>query len=131
LLPLLSYQFACLPPNFSDNASNEEKDWFESLWLSQFPMIASLPNYGLLTWMCLALLLYHHQWILNTLMVNHVVHCVSIVLCHRDVIDRCNANPDLVRISYPWNDCSHVYTGIPPHVVTLQELTLLQEDQKI
>jgi len=35
-----------------------------------------------------------------------------------------------VRVSYPWNDRGHVYTGIPPHVVTLQELTLLQEDQK-
>jgi len=33
-------------------------------------------------------------------------------------------------VLYPWNDCSHVYTGIVSHVATLLELTLLQEDQK-
>ena len=67
---------------------------------------------------------------LNTFMVNHVMHCVSVVLHHRDVIERCNTNSDLMCVSYPWNDWGHVYTDIPPHVVTLQELTLLREDQK-
>jgi len=103
---------------------------FDALHLSQFPMVASLPNYGLLTWMCLALLLYHCHWILENFMVNHVVHCCSVVLHHAAVIERCDRNPNLVHVSYPWNDHGHSYTGIPLHVLTLQELTLLHEEQK-
>jgi len=130
LLPLLSSQFACSPPYFSNDATDDEKNWFDSLRLSQFPMVAGLPNYGLLTRMCLASLLYHRHWILENFMVNHVVRCCSVVLRHAAVIERCDRNPNLVRVSYPWNDRGHIYTGIPPHVSTLQELTLLREEQK-
>jgi len=80
------------------------KNWFDALLLSQFPMVAGLPSYGLLTWMCLASLLYHRHWILENFMVNHVVHCCSVVLRDAAVIKRCNANPNLVHVSYPWND---------------------------
>jgi len=78
LLPLLSSQFACSPPYFSDAATDDEKNWFDALCLFQFLMVAGLPNYGLLTWMCLASLLYHHHWILGSFMVNHVVHVVAL-----------------------------------------------------
>jgi len=63
-------------------------------------------------------------------MVNHVVHCCSIVLPDAEVIEQCDRYPKLVHVLYPWNDHGHRYTGVPLHVMTLQELTLLREEQK-
>ncbi len=114
---------------FFNDATNDKKNWFDALCLSQFPMVPGWPNYGLLTQMCLALLLYHCHWIPENFMVNHVVHCCSVVLHHAEVIVRCNRNPNLVHVSYPWNDHGHIYTGIPSHVSTLEELTLLHEEK--
>jgi len=95
-------------------------------------MVACLFNYGLLTWMCLATVLYHCNWILENFMVNHVVHCMSTVLHQADVVQCCDANPCLVIVMCPWNDnAGHVFTGVPPYVAMLQELTLLQIEQKI
>ncbi len=63
-------------------------------------------------------------------MVNHVVHCSSVVLHQADVVQRCDENPGIVVVTCPWNDnVGHVYTGVPPYVAMLQELTLLRTKQ--
>ncbi len=126
LLLLLSSNFASLPPYFPDTATDDGKNRLEALCLSQFLMVACLPNYGLLTWMCLATVLYHHNWILENFMVNHVVCCVSTVLHQVDVVQHCDTNPGFVIVTCPWNDnAGHVFTDVPPYVAMLQELTLL------
>jgi len=64
-------------------------------------------------------------------MVNHVVHCSSVVLCQADVVWRCDENPGIIVVTCRWNDnVGHVYTGVPPYVAMLQELTLLQTEQR-
>jgi len=94
-------------------------------------MVANLPNYAMLTRMCLATLLYHCKWILENFMVNHVVHCSSVVLRQADVVQRCDENPGIVVVTCPWNDnVGHVYTGVPPYAAMLQELTLLRTKQR-
>jgi len=121
LLPLLNSQFACLPPHFASMVTNDVNMWLDTLHISQFPMVANIPKYGMLTRMCLASLLYHRQWIFQKFMVNHVVHCCCIVFCDDDVMRRCNKNPEFVVVLYPWNDAS----GVPLYVAMLSELTLL------
>jgi len=80
--------------------------------------------------MCLASLLYHHQWIFQKFMVNHVVHCCCIVFCDDDVMRRCNENPEFVVVLYPWNNAAHMYSGVSPYVAMLPELALLQSEQR-
>ena len=39
--------------------------------------------------------------------------------------------PDRVAVSHPWlDDFHHTFTEIPPHVVTLQELTVVKNEQQ-
>ena len=35
----------------------------------------------------------------------------------------------MVKISFPWNDDIHVFTGVPPHIALLQELRIVRIDQ--
>jgi len=131
LLPLLSSHFASSPPYFPETATDDEKNWLDALRQAQFPMVASLPNYAMLTRMCLATLLYHRKWISENFMVNHVVRCSSVVLRRADVVQRCNENTGIVVVTCPWNDtCNHAYSGVPPYVAMLQELTLLRTEQR-
>ena len=42
-----------------------------------------------------------------------------------------NRAPDCVAVSHPWSDDFHyTFTGIPPHVATLQELTVVKNEQQ-
>ena len=42
-----------------------------------------------------------------------------------------NGAPDCVAVSHPWSDdFHHTFTGIPPHVATLQELTVVKNEQR-
>jgi len=129
LLPLLSSQFACSPPYFSRTATDDENRLMDTLRVAQFPMLANIPNYRMLTRMCLALLLFHRQWIYEKFMVNHVIHVCSIALRQDTVSRALNDNPQLVVVTYPWNDEVNVYSGVPPYVSMLQELTVLRTEQ--
>jgi hypothetical protein len=36
---------------------------------------------------------------------------------------------EFVLVLYPWNDINHVFTGIPPHISVLQELSVIKNKQ--
>jgi len=36
----------------------------------------------------------------------------------------------VILVTYPWSDQQHAFTGIPPHVVLLQELTIIKKEQR-
>jgi hypothetical protein len=78
--------------------------------------------------MCLASLLFHRQWIFDSLVVNHVVRVASVALRDENVLTKIETLKFL-RVTYPWNDNEHVFGGIPPHVALLQQLKLLRSDQ--
>jgi len=63
-------------------------------------------------------------------MVNHVI-CVCSIALHQNNISRAlNDSPQLVIVTYPWNaDEVNMYSGVPPYVSMLQELTVLQTEQ--
>jgi len=93
-------------------------------------MISHIPQYGLLTHMCLASLLYHRQWIQNNFVRNHIVQHCSNALRREDVVTRLAGGNALVIVTYPWNDHdAHSYTGVPPYMSMMQELALLRSDQ--
>ena len=57
------------------------------------------------------------------------MYCSSITLHHADIVEKFERSLDIVVVTYPWND-NHVYSGILPHISMMQQLTLLQTDQK-
>ncbi len=96
-------------------------------------MVGNIPGYGLLTCMCLASLLYHRKWIVDSFAANHIVCCSSFILRQADIIAKCTTNPEVVIIAYPWTEDgngNHVYSGIPLHSAIMQQLTYLQANQK-
>jgi len=129
VLPLMSSEFACSPPYFLNTATIEDNNWIEAVRVTQFPMASHIPQYGLLTRMCLATLLHHRGWITENFSENHIVHFCSTALRRDDVSRRLSENA-LVVVTYPWNDkASHSYSGVPPYVSVMQELSLLRHDQ--
>ncbi len=96
-------------------------------------MVSNIPGYGLLTCMCLASLLYHRKWIVDSFAANHIVCCSSFVLQWADIIAKYTTNLEVVLIAYPWmedKNGNHVYSGIPPHLAIMPQLTYLQANQK-
>ena len=79
--------------------------------------------------MCLASLLFHHRWIAVELNINHVVRVASHVFRDATVLEKINNDNIIIKVTYPWNDNNHVFTGVPPHVSLLQELCSIKEDQ--
>jgi hypothetical protein len=121
LLSVLRTDFAVSPPHFVRDAS-----WIEEGRLLQFPMVGLVVGFEKITRMCLATLLFHHRWLVDMLMVNHVVQMTSYLHRSEDL----QAKKEFVCISYPWNDSSHVFSGIPPHVSVLQELAVIKDKQQ-
>jgi len=128
LLPLLSSKFACSPPHFL--ATDNDHAYWDAIHRAQVPMVSNIPEYSMLTCMCLVSLLFHRKWIANTFPVNHIAHCSSVTLRRADIVAKFESNPNIVVVAYPWNDTSnHTYSGIPLHTSMMQQLTLLQTNQ--
>ena len=112
LLPLLSSKFACSLPHFL--ATDNDHAYWDAICRAHVPMVSNIPEYSMLTRMCLASLLFHRKWIANTFPVNHIVHCSSVTLRRADIVAKFESNPNIVVVAYPWNDTSnHTYSGIP------------------
>jgi len=111
---------------------DDNNSYWEAIWRAPFTMVSNIPQYGLLTHMSLTSLLFHRKWITNTFPVNHiVVHCSSITFYCADIVVKFDSNHDIAVVTYPWNDInSHAYSGIPLHTAMMQQLILLQTDQK-
>lgn len=122
LSPILSTEFASSPPYFEDN----EVEWVDTLRRQQFKMIALVDGLERLTRMCLASIIYHSDWLVNILGINHTFLVASVV--HRnEIVENYRAN---VKVTYPWNDSINHYSGIPPHVAVLQDLSIMKNAQQ-
>jgi hypothetical protein len=121
LLGFLTTDFAASPPYFTD----ENIAWVEQMRLQQFRNVSLVPGMEKLTCMSLASIIYHYEWLNNVLGNNHVFILSSFV--HRNVIS--NNRRESVVVTYPWNDNVHHFSGIPPHVVVLQDLAIVKRKQ--
>ncbi|KAL7571615.1 hypothetical protein ACA910_011155 [Epithemia clementina (nom. ined.)] len=93
-------------------------------------MVATLPTLQRLSLMCLASLVYHQSFIVESLLVNHVVRITSALFRDAAALDLV-ANNDIVTFRFPWSDRDdHQFTGVPPHVCILQEISYVKEQQK-
>ena len=98
----------------------------EDTTISQVPEIGT---FGPMTRMCLASIVKHHQFCLS-LQPNHVIQVSSIIFRNEGIMMMLDGAPDCVAVSHPWSDdFHHTFTGIPPHVATLQELTVVKNEQ--
>jgi hypothetical protein len=75
--------------------------------------------------MCLALVLYHFDWLRDFLTPNHVFLISSHCHCTLEVAEY---RPRVV-ITYLWNDSVHAFSGIPLQVALLQQIALVREQQ--
>ena len=125
LLPILDVSFAASPPYFTQ----AWEEFGDNLRLQQFPMVGEFSNYRRLTLMCLASL-FHHRSFIQALPVNHVIRICGIVLDNSMVANAVEDNEIVVCVTFPWNDRMHSFSGIPPHVKVLQELSLIRNEQK-
>ena len=128
LCPILSASLAASPPFFTTKNGTVDDDWVSSIVNLQFTGIAEVFGFGRLLRMCTASLVYHHRWIVLSLFENHVIRTASVVLRNNEIIERAHA---LITFTFPWNDSEHIFTGVPPHVVILQELTTIRTDQRM
>ena len=125
LLPILDVGFAVSPPFFTD----PWEEYGDSLRLQQFPMVGDLGSYRRMTLMCLAAL-FHHRTFIGGMQANHVARVCSIVWRESTVVEVLDGDEPVVCVTFPWNDRRHAFSGIPPHVKVLQELSLIRNEQK-
>ena len=93
-------------------------------------MARAIVGFGRLLRMGLASILFHRAWIVDTLDVNHIV-CVSCaILRSATTLDKLENVPNLIVVKYPWNDRVHAFSGIPPYVSILQDISLVRHDQR-
>ena len=124
LAPILSDRFGASPPFFADGYSDTAND----LAQQQFPMQANMPHLRKMLRMCLASLVYHRNFV-NNLIPNHVVRLASQTLREQGTLDEIEGN-NAIKVTLPWTDRDHVFTGIPPHVAVLQKLSLIRTEQQ-
>lgn len=115
-----------LPPHFVEDA-----DWVEELLTLEFPMIRLIAGFGRLIKMCLASLLYHRNWIASTLDSNHIARVTSHCLRTGELLTRLNSSDNIIVVTFPWNDDNNVFTGIPPHIALMHEVTQIKDKQTL
>ena len=126
LLPIMHADFAVSPPFFSEKAN---LDWIQSMVLVQFTAFKGISDFGLLLRMCLATMLHHREWINMFLPFNHVVKTSSV--CLRNVIDiKMVEDNSWIRVTYPWEDKTLQFSGIPPHCTVMQHIAEVRKEQK-
>ena len=122
LSPILSTEFAASPPYFE----NDRLEWVDALRRRQFKMVALVNGMEKLTCMCLASIVYHYEWLVNILGRNHTF-LISSVVHRNEVVDNYRES---VKVTHPWNDSDHHYSGIPTHVAVLQDLAMVKNAQQ-
>lgn len=127
LLSILRHDFASSPPYFT-----EEPDWLESTRLAAFPMVGHIVTFGRMTLMCLASFLHHRNFLRSLLGINHTVLNTSTCLKSAELLARLTNNVDCIKVTYPWKEGNNkAFSGIPPHVVVLQEVTEIKDRQAL
>jgi hypothetical protein len=91
----------------------------------QFPMVAGVPGFRKMTRMCLASILYHHDWLSSYLPSNHVF----LITSHAHRTAEILSHSTDTSITYPWND-DNAFTGIPPTTAILQQISSIKHKQQ-
>ena len=118
-------KFGASPPFFVP----EREGWGSELASAQMPMVVAVPHCKRLSSMCTASLLYHKNFVLQSLPLNHVIRS-SHMFRNAGVLAQMDGDDKPVVVMYPWEDSGHVFSGIPPHTVLLQEMERLQAQQQ-
>jgi hypothetical protein len=122
LLSVLRSDFAVSPAHFVSKSFA----WIASGRNLQFPMVRLIADYEKILNTCLASILFHRDWLLATLPVNHAFLMSTHV--HRS--ESFDNKVELVHLTYPWSDINNAILGIPPHISLLQEVTFIQDQQQ-
>jgi hypothetical protein len=138
LLNILSVEFSVSPPFFECSDENQN-GFINNLILAQFPALSNSANsansakHGKLLRMMLASILFHRNWLLDSDAFghNHVVKKCCYSLRKSDIDLFLVNNPMLLSTKFPYNDNQNKYTGIPPHVILLNEMAALKRNQDI
>jgi hypothetical protein len=125
LLPILREDFGCSPPYFIQVI---DRNWVDDLVTRQFRTVHSIQGLGRLTRMCLASIIYHREWILREIKVNHVFRISCNCLRSGDLTPEASMDKYEVAVTYPWND-NNAFSGIPPHVAILQQVSKMSGAQ--
>ena len=124
LAPILSDTFGNSPPFFTDEYDGDATAMTER----QYPMLVPIIHLRKMLKMCCASLLYHRRFV-DSLSPNHVVVAGSQALREQDVLEEIQGN-DVIKVTKPWNDTAHAFSGIPPHVAVLHRLALIRTEQQ-
>jgi hypothetical protein len=126
LLPVLHVDLAISPPYFSETADLE---WVTEMVKLQFHCMKSIGDFGLLLKMCLATMIFHHRWIVENLVENHVVRTTSVCFRNAQQLERIEKDQWIV-VSYPWSAPHLSFSGIPPYCALLQHISEVRSEQK-
>jgi hypothetical protein len=128
LLPMLTEEMASSPPWFDVVANSPDDINIYNVVCEQFSVCSLIVGFGRMCRMCLASLLYHRDWIIKNLNCNHCVNICSYSLRDEIIVNEI-IDKKLIKVTLPWNDSDHVFTGVPPHVSLLQNLRAIRNDQ--
>ena len=124
MLPLLRTEFGSSPPLFVPAI----RDWADDYRKMQFSMLTGIAHLSRMTLFCFASLAYHRAFITTNLGPNHVVRTSGPFFRDGNALTHVGTGTTIV-VSYPWSS-SEAFTGIPPHVAILQDLTCLRTAQE-
>ena len=125
LLPIHSVKFGVSPPFFSSHW----EQWGMCVAEAQLTMLCNVTHLRRLAMMCTASLLHHRTFVLSSLQPNHVIRS-SHVFRNASLLRQLDDDRNILLVKYPWNDKSRAFSGIPPHVVLLQKMERVQEQQE-
>ena len=131
LLPMLTEEMAPSPPFFDVPPDTPDDVWVTDTVSKQFPVSSLIVGFGRLSRMCAASMLHHRNWVFANFNPNHCVIICSHVYRDKSVYNFLTMDGDnKVKVTYPWNDNRHVFTGVAPHVALLQDLHMIRTDQQ-
>ena len=125
----MSVMLASSPPYFNVVPGSTDDDWINITNLNQFPAVCDMVGFGHLLRLCLATVMHHKAWSFQYFNVDHIIFTDSFVLQDMEVRSKLLENPNMVVVTFPWNDTLHVFSGIPPHASLLQQMHELRTTQ--
>lgn len=93
-----------------------------------FPAPIRCRGMGRICTMTLASLVNARAWISDSFAPGHVIRQSFQVWFTENLRRKLEEDPTFVVVTYPWEDNRHVYTGIPPHVALLQEISIIKNN---
>jgi hypothetical protein len=124
---VLSVNIASSPPYFDVNQQVDLEGYIEQMCRLQFGQLFDVFGFGKLLRMCVASLVHHRDWFDARLYHSHVLLRSSTILRDSTFVDRMSSH---LKVTFPWNDLDHTFSGVPPCASLLQELHSIKTDQR-